>query len=59
MKYTHKKQRNIYMGWLQLAVSLKLQVSFAKNYFLQKRPVILRSQLIVATSYQACQRTHF
>jgi len=36
--------------------SLKLQVSFAKwpykrDYILQKRPVILRSLLIVATPY--------
>jgi len=42
------------MGWLPLAGSLKLQVSFAKkphkrDYILQKRPIILRSLLIVAT----------
>ena len=41
------------MGWLQLAGSLKLWVSFAKepykrDYILQKRPLILRSLLIVA-----------
>jgi len=44
------------MGWLRLVGSLKLQVSFAECHlfyraFLQKRPVILRSLLIVATPY--------
>jgi len=44
------------MGWLRLVGSLKLQVSLAKetyktDYILQKRPVILRSLLIVATPY--------
>jgi len=44
------------VGWLRLVGSLKLQVSFAKepckrDYILQKRPVILRSLLIVATPY--------
>jgi len=44
------------MGWLRLVGSLKLQVSFAKepykrDYILQKRPIILRSLLIVATPY--------
>jgi len=44
------------MGWLRLVGSLKLQVSFAKEPYkrdgiLQKRPVILRSLLIVATPY--------
>ena len=42
------------MGWLRLVGSLKLQVSFAKepykrDYVLQKRPIILRRLLIVAT----------
>ena len=42
------------MGWLRLVSSLKLQVSFPKEPFtgddiLQKRPMILRSLLIVAT----------
>ena len=46
----------IYMGWLRLVGSLKLWVSFAKETYkrddiLQKRPVILRSLLIVATPY--------
>jgi len=45
------------MGWLRSVGSLKLQVSFAKepykrDYFLQKRPIILRSLLIVATPYK-------
>jgi len=44
------------MGWLRLAGSLKLWVSFAKEpykryYILQKRPMIFRSLLIVAISY--------
>ena len=43
--------------WLPLVASLRLQVSFAKyrlfnRAFLQKRPIILRRQLIVATPYQ-------
>jgi len=42
------------MGWLRLVGSLKLQVSFAEyrliyRSLLQKRPIILRSLLIVAT----------
>ena len=42
------------MGWLRLVGSLKLQFSFAKepckrDDILQKRPIILRSLLIVAT----------
>jgi len=44
------------MGWLPLIGSFKLQVSFAKETYkrdniLQKRPIILRSLLIVATPY--------
>jgi len=44
------------MGWLQLVGSLKLQVSFSKEPYkrdaiLQKRPIILRSLIIVATPY--------
>jgi hypothetical protein len=43
------------MGWLRLVGSSKIQVSNAKepkkrDYILQKRPIILRSLLIVATS---------
>ena len=45
------------MGWLRLVGSLELKVSFPKepykrDYILQKRPVILRSLLIVVTPYQ-------
>jgi len=45
------------MGWLRLVGSSILQVSFAKEPYkrddiLQKRPMILRSLLIVATPYQ-------
>jgi len=44
------------MGWLRWVGSLKLQVSFAKEPYktddiLQKRPIILRSLLTVATPY--------
>jgi len=44
----------IVMGWLRLVDFLKLWVSFAKepykrNDILQKRPIVLRSLLIVAT----------
>ena len=44
------------MGWLWLVGSIKLQVSFAKEPYkrddiLQKRPIILRGLLIVATPY--------
>ena len=44
------------VGWLRLAGSLKLEVSFAKEPYkrdciLQKRPIILRSLLIIATPY--------
>jgi len=47
------------MGWLRRVGSFKLYVSFAKepyktDYILQKRPVILRSLLIVATPYYIC-----
>ena len=46
----------IYMGWLRLVGALKVQVSFAKEPYkrddiLQKRPIILRRLLIVATPY--------
>jgi len=46
-----------FMGWLWLVGSLKLQVSFAEfrlfcRALLQKRPIILRHLLIVATPYQ-------
>ena len=44
------------VGWLRLVGSIKLQVSFAEyrlfyRALLQKRPIILRSLLIVATPY--------
>jgi len=47
----------ISMGWLPLVGSLKSLVSFAKEPYkrddiMQKRPVFLRSLLIVATPYQ-------
>jgi len=43
----------LYMGWLRLVGSLKLQVSLAEyslfyRALLQKRPTILRSLLIIA-----------
>ena len=44
------------MGWLRLVGSLKLYVSFAEyrlfsRALLQKRPIIIRSLLIIATPY--------
>jgi len=55
------------MGWLRIVGSLKLQVSFAeysllqkspmkRDYILQKRPIILRSLLTVATPYSATSK---
>jgi len=49
-------ERYIYTRWLRSIGSLKLQVSFAKepykrDDFLQKRPIILRSLLLVATPW--------
>ena len=51
---THNGARTCVIGWLRLVGSLKSQVSVAKEPYkrsniLQKRPVILRSLLIVAT----------
>ena len=48
---------HVSMGWLRLVGSLQIYVSFAKEPYkrdciLQTRPMILRSQLIVATPYQ-------
>ena len=45
-----------HMGWLPLVDALKLRASLAtepykRDYILQKRPIILRSLLIVATPY--------
>jgi len=50
------------MGWLWLVGSIKLYVSFAKEPYkrddiLQKRPVILRSLLIVANPYQISDKS--
>ena len=50
-RFTH-----IHIRWLRLVGSLKLQVSFAtepykRDDILQKRPIIWRSLLIVATPY--------
>jgi len=52
-----QKQSQEHMGWLRLAGSLRLQVSFAEcslfyRALLQKRPIILRSLLTEATPYQ-------
>jgi len=46
----------IHMGWPRLVGAFKLQVSFAKELYnwddiLQKRPIVLRSLLIIATPY--------
>jgi len=50
------------MGWLRLVGFLKLHVSFAEYHLfyraiLQKRPIILRSLSIVATSYSCNHST--
>ena len=50
------REVDTYMGWLRLVGSLKTKVSNAKepykrDNFLQKRPSIVRSLLIVATPY--------
>jgi len=57
----HKRHASFYMGWLRLVGSFKMLVSFAKEpyqrgYILQKRPIILRSLLIVATPYRNFSR---
>jgi len=51
---TRWRRKCLMLGWLRLVGSLKLQVSSAeepceRDYILQKRPMILRSLLIVAT----------
>ena len=56
-----KRDPCIYMGWLRLVGSLKLYVSLENiglfcRALLQKRPIILRSLLIVATPYQEMHR---
>jgi len=53
---SHSTYSDLSMGWIRLVGSLKLYFSFAKepckrDHILQKRPVILRSLLMVATSY--------
>ena len=53
----------IHMGWLRLVGSFKLQVSFAKepykrDYILQKRRIILRSLLIIATPQNFIMSRH-
>ena len=50
-----------HMGWLRLAGSLKSYVSFAREPYerddiLQKRPILQRSLLTVATPYQYSSR---
>ena len=51
------------MGWLRLVGSLKLQVfakePYKRDYILQKRPMIVRSLLIVATPYEDTADRHF
>jgi len=51
-----KKKVNIYMGWLRLVGSIKLQVSFAEyslfyRVLSQKRPIISSILLTEATPY--------
>ena len=56
LKSWHCSHLHSHMGWLRLVGSLKTQVSFAKepykrDYILQKRPILLRSLLIIATPW--------
>ena len=60
---THMNDVNNGMGWLRLVGFWKLQVSFAEyrpfcGSLLQKRPMILRSLIIVATPYEWCQYSY-
>ena len=55
--FTHVYLLGTLMRWLRLVGSLKLYVSFAKEPYkiediLQKKPIILRSLLIVASPYR-------
>jgi len=61
--YENKYVLYMYMGWLRLVGSFKLQVSFAEyglfyRALLQKRPIILRSLRIVATTYSKERGMH-
>ena len=54
---TWRSQEDEDIGWLQVVGSLKLYVSFAEHCpfyraLLQKRPIILKSLLIVANPYR-------
>jgi len=58
LAFTSEYVYNPTMGWLRLVGSLKQQVSFAKepykrDYILQKKPIIWRNLLMVATAYSA------
>ena len=62
VSHTHT-QRFTHMGCLRLKGSLKLQVSFVKEPYkrddiLPKRPMILRSLLIVGTPQHAAAASH-
>jgi len=55
--------RHTHLGWLRVVGSLKSWVSFAKepykrDYILRKRPMILRSLLLVATPYRDSHSYH-
>jgi len=63
MSYVYDIYAQHDMWWLRLVGSLKLQVSFGKesykrDYILQKRPIIVRSLPIRATSYTGCYITN-
>jgi len=56
--HTRRTNLSLDMGWLRLVGSLKWYVCFAKEPYktddiLQKRPIIIRTLLIVATPYEA------
>ena len=59
---SHLSYAESYIRWLRLVNSLRLQISFAEyrlfyRDLLQKRPIILRSLLSVATPY-TCKCMH-
>jgi len=56
--HTRRTNLSLDMGWLRLVGSLKWYVSFAKEPYktdniMQKRPIIIRTLLIVATPYSS------
>ena len=64
VSHTVPQGKHLTMGWLRLVGSLKLQVSFAEyslfyRALLQKRPIISRSLLIIATPHPSRETSLF